>query len=101
MNTQITKGKWEATILPGGVQNTKLVSVEPSICGCTVKLSNPKEAEANAKLIASAPGLLQACGEALELIDYLYKDDKDNSDVMNNLKKVIKEATGKEYILST
>ena len=97
MKTKHTKGEWEVEILPGGINNTNIISVQPSICNCSVKMNNPKEAEANAKLIVAAPELLEALQSIVSCNGAGYRDIKkfvdDLQPFINNAKKAIEKAT--------
>lgn len=75
METKHTKGEWKVEVLKFGFPSSTVltygVSVDEGdpICGLASKRSNPKEAEANAKLIAAAPELLDALKDVLTVFE--------------------------------
>ncbi len=87
METKHTKGEWEYMTV-GTVSGfyKKVFSEKTSICNITTR--NFKEAEANAKLIASAPDLLEAL---IELYDSL--PDGYESECLPKVRQAIKKAT--------
>ena len=106
METKHTKGNWEVrTAVPDENRNIKIktgdvISVgvksnsstwHVAIALCGFK-DNP-ECHANAKLIAAAPDLLEACMAVKKLNLHLYKDGTIGHDVYMQIRAAIKKAT--------
>ena len=87
MNVKHTKGPWAVS------SSTLIVNSEAQIVANTIPVVVPgldipiKEAIANARLIAAAPELLQACREALIIVE-----DESYTDEIEMLKTAIKKA---------
>lgn len=104
MKTQHTKGEWELQYVSGvciGV-GTELTDHYFQMIVNTILPDNDedyetqsKEIEANAKLIAAAPELLEACTRALESIKIYAKDGyiMKGTEAENLLRNAIKKAT--------
>ena len=85
METKHTKGKWHLNKYSHIVDdNEKGVP----ITSATIPMTETEESIANAKLIAAAPDLLDACQSALE-----YMDDDGYEPIRTDLLKAIKKAT--------
>ena len=98
MKTKHTQGEWKwfrfMTSLNGQpFKDLNIAITHPdhdNICSLTVNLSKQDEAEANAKLIAAAPELLEAL---IELTDCDYTSGTHLSCAIAKAKKAIKKAT--------
>ena len=88
-----TKGEWKwinQTTQSGDYY--KVTGETVSVCNITTRDS--KQAEANAKLIAAAPELLEACEQAFNMCDMLrMPTESDLKNMANFLKAAINKAT--------
>jgi len=102
MKTKHTQGEWKWFQNLTSFNGMPFVNLniainhpdEDNICNLTVKASNQDEAVANAKLIAAAPELLEACQFLLNVIP----DDKSlftdcQITAFNIIEQAIKKAT--------
>jgi len=85
MKTQHTKGNWSYK------SNGTFFVIEPNIANM-LTLKDFEEQEANAKLIAAAPELLDALLEALDQLESWNQESEDTF-TMKRIKEVIKKAT--------
>ena len=90
MKTQHTSGTWFVSGF------TEIVSM-PSQCKIA-KVSGWTfdEAEANAKLIAAAPAMLEALEEALDQLES-WRQESEDTFTMKRVKEALKKATGNNY----
>ena len=91
-----TKGEWKATPQRGIIGHCTVAQIwtnkkERSIANIT-SCDTEDEANANAKLIAAAPELLESCNKAIEIIK-LQINDWETIPYVVDIKKAIQKAT--------
>lgn len=75
--------------------STLVITEEYIIADCTAAALPESEQEANARLMAAAPELLEACKDALEFIDFLMHDSLvSDGETRNMLRAAIAKAEG-------
>uniref|UniRef100_A0A6M3LRI8 Uncharacterized protein n=1 Tax=viral metagenome TaxID=1070528 RepID=A0A6M3LRI8_9ZZZZ len=84
-----TPGKWEVEVI--GVHQF-IVKNNKTIAKTPWDISNQEENEANARLIASAPELLEACKEAFTYLDKPHTSKFGNVEIIDLLNKAITKA---------
>lgn len=97
-----TEGPWEINGVNEDNGRTRIGSAKDYICEmchnpddeASVE-ENEQQTEANVNLIASAPELLEACKNALDIFEGEWpKDDEVMGEVMTNFKDLISKAGG-------
>jgi hypothetical protein len=96
METQFTKGKWEYV---GGDNSSVEVNIGETTCNIDRCDKNTGqfvisrgEMNANAKLIAASPEMLEALNETIDLIKWGMNEGHFDDTVYNKVIKVIKKA---------
>lgn len=100
METKHTKGEWVLDVAPTSLESTITSTNGKRICDVKsyrdIYFNDPceEERDANAKLIAAAPELLDACQFAVVEIKSMYKRlGYSNSNVLIALEQALKKAT--------
>ena len=102
MDEKFTKGEWKHIsdthefCDTGDYQTDEIIKVDKKcIAQCfSIGSISEEEAEANAKLIAAAPELLEACQLMKMYIDYKCKEDANKDLNLENIQKLINKALG-------
>lgn len=97
MATTHTPAPWNACVY-GGWGTPRVFSESGSIAMIQHHESGPGEGEANTRLIAAAPELLESLRQAVSSLEYLFvrygAPEGENSEMMKKARAAIAKATG-------
>jgi len=88
---KFTRGKWEVN--PRALRNVRCGDITIANCSQGQNGENEEEEIANAKLIASAPELLEALKNSKAILELYYKDHYTGSKLQIQIDNAINKAT--------
>lgn len=92
-----TKGPWEKKVFGDSFAVFHERGERVAYCYGAYASNTREEAEANARLIAAAPELLEACKEFLESFEPYEEDsDKDTRRLLATMRAVVAKAEGRQ-----